>query len=233
MSIGIYTITCRRTGKFYIGSSQELKQRQMHHWSMLRAGKNGSLGLQSDWDLYEEDDFVFEVIESCAIQDLSAREQHHIDLHWESGLLYNIDKTARRWGSSSRRRSHSAETRRKISMKLKGQTRSAQQRRNISEGGKRSMTPERLKMQSEACTTRRPCYGLKLKQKLLKGEAPPTQGDWIRFESRGAASDATWPELEGTANVWINAIGSPANDAFNYQAVVGGVTYTCAAEGCS
>jgi group I intron endonuclease len=57
---GVYKITCLENGKIYIGSSKNINSRWNNHRWNLRNGKHHNYFLQSDWDMYGEDVFVFE-----------------------------------------------------------------------------------------------------------------------------------------------------------------------------
>lgn len=60
---GIYKITNKINGKFYIGSSNNLRKRLQDHKRELRAGKHTNKHLQASWNKYGEDSFDFEVLE--------------------------------------------------------------------------------------------------------------------------------------------------------------------------
>lgn len=76
---GVYKITCLENGKFYIGSSKNIKRRWNNHRWNLRNGKHHNYFLQSDWNLYGEDVFVFEVLELCNVEDQFKLEQKYLD----------------------------------------------------------------------------------------------------------------------------------------------------------
>lgn len=63
MNSGIYRITNLVTKKIYIGSSKNLKHRFYIHKYRLRKGNHSNPHLQSAWNLYGEDSFLFEVLE--------------------------------------------------------------------------------------------------------------------------------------------------------------------------
>lgn len=61
---GVYSITNRRTGRFYIGATTlAMTERWLRHRSMLRAGRHHNKRLQADWDRYGTQAFKFAVIE--------------------------------------------------------------------------------------------------------------------------------------------------------------------------
>ena len=58
-SSGIYTIICKTTGKYYIGSAVWIRKRWRNHREDLRKGKHHNLYLQRAWNKYGEDNFDF------------------------------------------------------------------------------------------------------------------------------------------------------------------------------
>ncbi len=92
--IGIYCIENTVNNKKYIGLSRNVEQRWNEHRSKLRLGKHKNIYLQRAWNNYGEDAFRFYVIETCASEMLSEREEYYIakehTLSHESG--YNLTK---------------------------------------------------------------------------------------------------------------------------------------------
>lgn len=91
MQSGIYKITNKVTGDFYIGSSSRLSTRKGEHVLSARAGRHHSIIFQRAWDKYGEKAFEFKIIESCNINNLLEREQYYID---KFNPKYNIAKVA-------------------------------------------------------------------------------------------------------------------------------------------
>jgi hypothetical protein len=87
MPSGIYKITHLGSGKSYIGSSNNLRLREQQHFSSLRLGYHRNRYLQRAFDKYGEDDFKFEIIEYCPVEQLVMREQYWID---NTDDLYNL-----------------------------------------------------------------------------------------------------------------------------------------------
>lgn len=79
MVSGIYKITCRVTGKIYIGQSQSLGARKRQHWDKLRLGKHKNKKMQADWNEYGAANFSFDILEKCAVSDLNEREIYWIN----------------------------------------------------------------------------------------------------------------------------------------------------------
>jgi len=109
MNSGIYKITNLVNGKFYIGSSVNVKNRFSTHISELNSNTHGNIHLQRAWNKYGQDNFKFELIE--IVEDnklLLEREQFFLDTFEPS---YNICKNA----SNHLGLKYSDESRKKIS----------------------------------------------------------------------------------------------------------------------
>lgn len=79
MSSGIYKIENIINNKVYIGSSKNTKARWQKHKALLRHNKHHNNHLQSAWNKYGENSFIFSIVELCPIDSLLNREQHFID----------------------------------------------------------------------------------------------------------------------------------------------------------
>lgn len=87
MKTGIYKITNKINGKFYIGSSKDLVRRRKDHFRLLKKGINHSVLLQRAVNKYGLDNFVFEVLVECSEELLFTIEQKLAD---ELKPEYNI-----------------------------------------------------------------------------------------------------------------------------------------------
>lgn len=86
----IYRITCVVTGKFYVGSTVNKKQRWYKHRKQLRDGTHPNRKMLASWQKYGEDAFLFEVLEKVARPaDLFAAEQKHLDEHAGKDYCFN------------------------------------------------------------------------------------------------------------------------------------------------
>lgn len=89
MIYNIYVIICKSNGKKYYGRSQEIEKRFRAHRNMLRKNEHRNMILQSDWNLYGEEDFIFEIIHSfTSLEESIKKEQYYIDSNL--GIGYNI-----------------------------------------------------------------------------------------------------------------------------------------------
>ena len=76
---GVYEIRCLPNGKFYIGSATNLREQWREHRWGLRKGKHYNIYLQTAWDNYGEESFVFSVLELVEELDLLHVEQLWMD----------------------------------------------------------------------------------------------------------------------------------------------------------
>lgn len=79
-NMGIYKINNEVNGKFYIGSSVDLKKRRRDHLRELRDGIHRNNRLQNSFNKYGERNFKFSIIEYVENEKvLREKEQHWID----------------------------------------------------------------------------------------------------------------------------------------------------------
>jgi len=92
MKSGIYAIINAVNGKFYVGSSQNIKERWARHQRDLRKGIHRNKHLRRAWKKYGEGSFYFGVLEPVEdLARLTDREQYWMDLLKPE---YNILPTA-------------------------------------------------------------------------------------------------------------------------------------------
>jgi group I intron endonuclease len=97
MTSGIYQIVNVRTGKRYIGQSENVSKRYVTHKYRLITGRHVNQHLQNAWNKYGEDAFEFRLVEECPVVALSVREQMYFNVYLESDRwdqLYNIAQDA-------------------------------------------------------------------------------------------------------------------------------------------
>jgi group I intron endonuclease len=111
---GIYIITNTANDKIYIGSAFNLSSRMASHKYTLKNNKHKNPHLQSAYNLYGEDKFLFEILEFVEDKNkILEREQHYLDFYlaYDRKIGYNICKIA---GNTSGVKP-SKETRRRMS----------------------------------------------------------------------------------------------------------------------
>ena len=126
MKGGIYKIINTVSGKQYVGSAVNLKERKWKHWSALKGGKHDNSYLQRAWNKYSENAFEFRIVGKCRPEDLIRLEQEVMD-HLKPE--YNLSPTA----GSQLGFKHTEETRRKISEAVTGRVVSAETKHKMSE----------------------------------------------------------------------------------------------------
>lgn len=76
---GIYKIENLINGKFYIGSTYNLRKRESQHWSKLKLNNHLNKKLQNSYNKYGKSNFKFEVLQYCDIDSLLEMEQFYIN----------------------------------------------------------------------------------------------------------------------------------------------------------
>lgn len=108
---GIYCIENVTNHKTYIGSSKNIYQRLLKHFALLRHNKHQNPHLQSAWNKYGEDSFIWYILELCDNSELAKLEQQCIDLF---GAEYNITRIVERNILSKESRIKQGNTRRRL-----------------------------------------------------------------------------------------------------------------------
>ncbi len=179
MNSGIYFIVNILSGKFYIGSTADFKQRESAHFYELKNKTHGNRHLQSSFNK-NPNGFVFIKMEHINQEDLLVVEQKYLDLYWDSGeICYNISKYATAFMKG---RKHTEETILKIKESWTPEKRkdfgerfwTEEKRQKLIERNKSenspSKTPEARKKQSEKISgENHPNWNKKLsKETILK-----------------------------------------------------------------
>lgn len=112
--IGVYQITCRVTGKRYIGSSQNIEARWSQHKTDLKAGRHINKHLQRAWNKHGCETFSWTILEHTASDKQLEVEQKWLD---EERPEFNGTMNAT---SPMLGRKFTPEQRAKISAALKG-----------------------------------------------------------------------------------------------------------------
>lgn len=82
MKSGIYKITCKPTGKIYIGLSKRMKSRFQKHLADLKNGIHGNPYMKNTYEKYGREAFEFSILEYCEPEVLYEREHfwiNHLD----------------------------------------------------------------------------------------------------------------------------------------------------------
>lgn len=142
---GIYRILNTKNGKYYIGSSQNIGQRLKRHLRALKDGSHINPHLQSAWNKYREESFVFEFVEEIP-GGKDARlvyEQHYLNEGFEQEILYNIahDATASMCG-----RHHTKETKARISKAKSNPSEETRAKMSRAQTGKKLSEETKAKM---------------------------------------------------------------------------------------
>ena len=114
---GIYVIKNTRNGRFYVGSSCDLRERKNTHFNELRQGKHRNKFLQRDYYKCNPEAFTFLVVLEVPREDLAVIEQTYLDrLYDKQQFCYNIAQKV----DILEPFTHTPESRRKISQARKG-----------------------------------------------------------------------------------------------------------------
>lgn len=76
--VGIYKITNKVNGKSYVGQSIDIHKRWENHRTDLKHNRSSSPILQSAWNKYGKENFVFEILEVCDKSELNDKEMSYI-----------------------------------------------------------------------------------------------------------------------------------------------------------
>lgn len=108
---GIYKLINLINGKFYIGSTKNMRRRLWKHRALLRHNKHHNPHLQNSWNKYGEDNFDYCILELCDVNCQYEREQFYINsLHPE----YNIAEIVELPSYSEESRRKHSETRKRM-----------------------------------------------------------------------------------------------------------------------
>ena len=77
---GVYTITNLIDGKIYVGKAKNVRMREQGHFSALRKNKHVNKHLQSAFNKYGEENFVFELLEEHSEEFMSSFECYWVNM---------------------------------------------------------------------------------------------------------------------------------------------------------
>lgn len=181
---GIYIVVNIKNGKVYIGKANDLHRRWNDHKRMLNEGLHFNRHLQFAWNKDKEKSFQFRILEYCPIERLNEREMHHIAIYRGRGLAYNLtdggdgmsnasEETRRKMGKGMRGKTHSIETRLKMSEAAKGKPRrSEEHQRKLNEAQRGKVVSEETRRKQSEAAKRRPPISEETRLKMsesLKG----------------------------------------------------------------
>lgn len=88
--IGIYKITNTINGHAYIGLSTDIEKRFAYHKSSYNHKRENNKLLYLAFNKYGIDNFIFEVLEECKVEELGEKEQYYIKLYNTQQDGYNM-----------------------------------------------------------------------------------------------------------------------------------------------
>lgn len=91
---GIYKIINKLNGKFYIGSSVDIKGRFYNHKSQLDRNIHNNKYLQNSWNKHGGINFEFFIIKECNCENLISEEQDELNAHYGKDYCYNLSPSA-------------------------------------------------------------------------------------------------------------------------------------------
>lgn len=94
MKSGIYRIVNLKTGRMYIGSTKDLDERKINHFSMLKNNKHSSMVLQRAYNKTKDKNiFQFQVLEYCKEENLIEKENFYLQVLCKSkDYIDNLNK---------------------------------------------------------------------------------------------------------------------------------------------
>jgi group I intron endonuclease len=146
---GVYKITNKITGDFYIGSSLHLAKRFSNHKYDLRRGTHPNHKLQNDFTIYGEDNFSFTTLIFCDVCNLEYYEKmfvmglnptyniHLVDQRKESAEVVASKKSkngnyaGRKWTDAQREHYSAARTGMKMKKSPYSKTEEAWKRKSV------------------------------------------------------------------------------------------------------
>lgn len=188
---GIYCIRNIVDNKRYVGSAKCLKIRKSKHFNSLKRNNHFNNYLQNAWNKYNEENFVFEILE--IIQDLNIlleREDFYI-LFYKSNnpeFGYNIRKNA----TNNLGIKYSEESKKKMSESMKGIPKTEEAKKNLSEAKKGIPLSEehRIKLINSRKGRKHTPETLEKMRLANLGEKNPMYGKSPSEETRKKMSDA-------------------------------------------
>jgi group I intron endonuclease len=129
---GVYAITNIINNKKYIGQSIDIYVRWRNHKSALKHNRHNNEHLQSAWNTYGEENFIFEILAICDVDKIDDIEQYYIALFNCMNNAYGYNRES----GGHNNRSLSEESRKKISDKHRGVKLTDEHKQKIGLAGK-------------------------------------------------------------------------------------------------
>lgn len=148
---GIYRIRNLKNGKCYIGSASYLTQRKYRHFSSLEKNCHDNEHLQSAYNKYGKENFIFEILVYCDKESLLILEGLFIKSYRSYQREYGYNK--REIPNSNIGMKMSKESRERKSLSLKGRIITEEHRKKISASNKGKKRSEEAKKKNSKAKT--------------------------------------------------------------------------------
>jgi hypothetical protein len=88
---GIYKITNKVNGKYYMGRAKNLNDRWRNHYNLLLKNNHGNRYLQREWNKYKANAFRFILVEQVSFEKLYSTDQKYLDMaKQDKKYVYNM-----------------------------------------------------------------------------------------------------------------------------------------------
>lgn len=91
---GIYKIENKINQKIYIGQSTDIYKRWKQHKEQLKQNKHCNKKLQNDWNLYEEKNFNWTIVEVCIMNKILLYESESKWIKYYNSIKNGYNKTS-------------------------------------------------------------------------------------------------------------------------------------------